>query len=591
MDRGATTRRRLLAGIAGTAAGATATAGCLRRVRNVAGRDSSTQLGLELVTTPDDSDPHAIRIARHFAENLRAAGIDATVTAVSETALYRDVLFNHDFDVYVGQLPEPERLDPDVCYPLLHADFAAEPGWQNPFGFSDLSLSDRLDAQRAAAGDERRVAAVDLQESIAREQPFVTVAFPDALTAARRSRFEGWSSAGPTAPLGLLGLDRIGGGEPTLRLVTTDPRVTENRNPIAAEYRRHGTFVGLLYDPLVRPSSAGRLPWLARDWAWDGEAGAFRVRLRDATWTDGEPVTAADVAFTYRFLADTSLGRAESPIPAPRFRGRSTLVADAVARADDLAVVTPATPNPEVAVRALTLPVLPAHVWRERTGPATVAGIEVNAETTEAVVHDNAEPIGSGPLAFVEAEPGERLVLERRDGHFLTGTPDGIPDRFHGGPAYDRLELEWVMSDVAAVERVAEDVADATVSTLGPDTVPRIGREGGVRLASRRSLGFYHVGFNARRAPLSNPRFRRVAARLLDKAALVESAFRGYATPAATPLATSAWAAPSLAWDGGDPSVSFLGSGGELDVAAAREAFREAGYRYDDRDRLLVREQ
>jgi len=508
MDRGATTRRRLLAGVAGT--GATATAGCLRRVRNVAGREPSSQLSLELMTTPDDSDPHAIRIARQFAENLRAAGIDATVTAVSEAALHRNVLFNHDFDVYVAQLPEPERLDPDVCYPLLHANFAAEPGWQNPFGFSDLSVADLLDAQRTSAGDDRRVAADDLQETIARSQPFVTVAFPDALTAARGSRFESWSSAGPTTPLGLLGLDPADGGEPTLRLVTTDPRVTENRNPIAAEYRRHGTFVGLLYDPLIRPSSAGRLPWLARDWGWDGEA--FRVRLRDATWTDGEPVTAEDVAFTYRFLADTSLGRAESPIPAPRFRGRSTLVADATARGSDVAVVTPTTPNPTVAARALTLPILPAHVWRERTGPATIAGIEVNAETTEAIVHDNGEAVGSGPLAFVEAEPGARLVLERRDDHFLTGEPDGIPGRFHGGPAYGRLELEWVMSDVAAVERVAQDLADATVSNLGPDAVPRIGREGGIQLESRRSSGFYHVGFNSRRAPLSNPQFRRVAA-------------------------------------------------------------------------------
>jgi peptide/nickel transport system substrate-binding protein len=199
-------------------------------------------------------------------------------------------------------------------------------------------------------------------------------------------------------------------------------------------------------------------------------------------------------------------------------------------------------------------------------------------------------PGAASPLAFVEAEPGARLVLERRDDHFLTGEPDGIPGRFHGGPAYGRLELEWVMSDVAAVERVARDLADATVSNLGPDTVPRIGREGGIQLESRRSSGFYHVGFNSRRAPLSNPQFRRVAARLLDKASIVESAFRGYATPAATPLATSAWAAPSLAWDGGDPSVPFLGSDGSVDVAAAREAFREAGYRYDDRDRLLVRE-
>lgn len=61
------------------------------------------------------------------------------------------------------------------------------------------------------------------------------------------------------------------------------------------------------------------------------------------------------------------------------------------------------------------------------------------------------------------------------------------------------------------------------------------------------------------------------------------------AAPAASPLAGTGWTAPSLRWEMEDPSVPFFGSDGELDVVAAREAFRAAGYNYDDQGNLLAR--
>jgi len=55
-------------------------AGCLGRTRNIAGRDRSSQLTLEINAPPADRDPNAIRIARHLAENLNAVGIDARIS-------------------------------------------------------------------------------------------------------------------------------------------------------------------------------------------------------------------------------------------------------------------------------------------------------------------------------------------------------------------------------------------------------------------------------------------------------------------------------------------------------------------------------
>ncbi|WP_144927087.1 ABC transporter substrate-binding protein [Halorubrum salsamenti] len=653
-------RRELLAGT-GIAA---LSAGCLGRTRNIAGRDRPSQLTLEINAPPADRDPNAIRIARHLAENLDAVGVDARISTLGQTDLRRKVLINHNFDVYVGQFREAEPFDPDAMYGFTHSRFVAEAGWQNPFGFTDINGVDELLAsQRRAEGDDRREAVADLQRTLGELQPFTVVAFPDPLTAVREDRFENWTNRQPLSVGGLLGLERSdaaggdadgnttesgdetvdggtnetagsdgtadGGNETTdgneteggliddnpltdgdeagdaatLRLVTTDERITQNWNPIAAEYRRYGTFTSLLYDRLALVDDGEVIPWLAADWKRVGDAG-IEISLREADWHDGEPVTTEDVAFTYEFLRDTSMGTTESPVPTPTFRGRVSAVESATAVDETTVRLTLDDVNGAVGVRALQVPILPKHVWEERTGMATIAGFEFDAETTEAVVTNNENPIGSGPVRFVEASPEESVAFERNPDHFLVRSADGnrsagdtadplagIPERFRGKPAFDRLEIEVMGSDVAAVQAVGDGRADATVSNLGPDSVPRIGREADARLVTGQSGGFYHVGYNTRRAPLSNPRFRAVLASLIDKRTLVDAAFDGYAEPAASPLAaTPEWVPSDLLWEDreADPVHPFVGESGSLDAETARDRLREAGYRFDEEGQLLA---
>jgi peptide/nickel transport system substrate-binding protein len=630
------TRRAALAGL-GLAA---ASAGCLGRTENIAGRDPHSQLTLEINAMPADDDPNGIRIARQLEEHLTAVGIGVRLNTVGQTDLWRKVLINQSFDLYVGQFVETEPFDPDALYGLTHSRFVAEPGWQNPFGLTEIAVDDLLERQRRVTGSDRVAAADALQETVCELQPFSVVAFPDALTAVREDRFEGWTGdRQPVSASGLLNLDAVpaaGGSvdagsaddgsatdagtdgnatatdagadaepETVLRLVTTDDRITENWNPIAAEYRKHGTFTGLLYDPLARVEAGSVVPWLATDWERVDET-TLDVSLRDARWHDGEPVTAADVAFTYAFLRDTSLGSVETSVPAPRFRGRSSLVEEARALGDATVRLTVPEVNDRVAARALQVPVLPEHVWSERTGRATIAGFEFDFETTEAVVSNNPDPVGSGPLRFVEATAGESVAFERNPDHFLvraasgddaaaSGEPSdpraGVPPHYHGKPAFDRLRIDVLPSDISAVEAVAEGIADATASNLGPESVPRIGRSGDTRLVTGRSAAFYHVGYNVRRSPLSNPRFRAVVARLIDKSAIVDNAFDGYAQAATSPLAASPGDVPqSVAWtDGTDPVHPFFDDGGSLDVEAARAALRDIGYRFDAEGRLLSR--
>ena len=626
-----TASRRAVLAATGTTV---ASAGCVGRVRNIAGREASSQLVIEISTTPADDDPNAVRIARHLSENLNEVGVDARVNTMTGADLRRSVLLNHDFDMYVGQYHESKPFDPDALYGLTHSSFTAETGWQNPFGFTELAVDDLLDEQRYARDADRRATVDELQEAICNQHPFAVIAFPDVLTAIRDGRFTGWEAAQPTSARGLLGLQYIGEEEreegndddtTTLRLTTTDDRPTENWNPIAAEYRRHGTFTSLLYDPLARAYDDGVIPWLAREWEWT-DSETLRVRLREATWHDETPLTASDVAFTYAFLTDTSMGNAETPIPTPKFRGRSSVVRDATVVDDATVDLTVGGVNPTVAERALQIPILPEHVWTERTETVALAGIQIDGETTEALVWNNDDPVGSGPLRFVESTAEEEVVFERNPDHFLqrigsdrnapdaddsdaddsdaddiesTDTHseyvDGVPSEYVAKPSFGRLVLEVVPSDISSVQMVSDGLADATASNLGPDAVPRIGREADARLVSSRSAAFYHIGYNTRRAPLSNPRFRAILSGLVDKSALVDDAFDGYAVPATSPLAASpSWVPSSLEFprEGGvDPVTPFYGDDGAVDADAARDAFREAGYRFNDAGELLARDQ
>ncbi|WP_138005144.1 ABC transporter substrate-binding protein [Halalkalirubrum salinum] len=586
------TRRSLLA--AGGAFGVLASAGCVRQARNVAGRDRPEQLSLDVKTIPGDAAPFGLATANRLVESLNAVGIDAQLTPLEPEEFYRQVLINHNFDIYVGQFPEQFEFDPDALYPLSHSMFDAEPGWQNPFGFTNLECNDLLEAQRAQSGGQRRETVFDLQEHLARTAPFVPIALIDQLTAIRTDQFDEWNPVRPTAPLGLLGITRVDDETDTLRLASNDQRITVNRNPIAAEFRRHGAIIGLLYDPLTRRDGDELIPWLAQSVDWDrrddGVEATVSVRP-DLSWHDGTEITADDIAFTYQFLTDTSLGNAEDPIPTSKYRGRSSLVSDVVVESDRSARISFDDVSREIAPTALTVPLLPEHVWADKTGPATIAGIEVNSETTEAVVWNNPEPVGSGPLRFESATDGERAAFELFDEHFLVdGRETTIPEPYGSGPAFDRLEIQLAGTDSSAVELVSIGDADATLSTLGPGVIPRIREESALDLIVSPSHGFYHLGFNTRRSPLGNPHFRRTVAQLLDKAALVADVTDDFGEPITSPVAGTEWLAPSLEWDGRDPIVPFFDDGsGELNVTMAREQFTEHGFQFNDEDELVVR--
>lgn len=583
-------RRRTL--LATAATGAAGLAGCLSRFRTLRGQDIPDQLSLDILTLPADDDAVATQIGRRLADNLEAVGVDVELVLYPEDELRREVFINQEYDLFVTA--HPNVRDPDTLRPLLHSTFVREIGWQNPFALTDFNLDELLEQQQSRSGTERRQTTDELQAEFVTQQPFVPVAVPDTVRASRPERFTGWRGMGTDLLQSLVNLDRRDDDAETLRLASTDGRITRNLNPIAIEYRNRGEITGFIYDSLGKRYGGKIQPWLATDWelSTDGDGTVITVSLhQDLAFHDGTPLTAEDVVFTVEFLHDTSLGDLEVAAPAPRFRGRTSLVEEVVAVDESTVEMRLPGTGPETARRALTVPVFPRNQWEEMTGSADIAGVELSAAVTEALVWENDEPVGSGPLQFESSTEDEELVLRRNEDHLIHRDPDQLPeplaDYFGGGLPFERLEIQVVRSDDAALSLLINADVDATISDLNPSIVPRIGREPEVDLHVDQSPALYMVGCNTVREPLGNPHFRRLIGRLVDKASIHRDVFAGFARPATSPLTGTEWLPAELRWEGAEPTLPFFGTDGEVDVDGVREYLRDAGFEFSDDGELL----
>ncbi|WP_411966237.1 ABC transporter substrate-binding protein [Haloferax sp. YSMS24] len=595
------------------------TSGCLRQFESAVSRDETRQLSLKIKTVPADADAAVTKLARYLSTRLQQVGIGATVVPMSREELLRSVLLNHDFDMYVYRYPL--RQDPDFLYSLLHSRFAPDAGWQNPFGYSDLSVDSLLERQRTEAGPVRAATLEDIQRKLVEAQPFTPICVPNTFRATRPERVE-WPSGTPIHSVPAYLAARPAEDEPAaadtvesttpdagqtrttatttspsktkLRITTTDARPTENLNPLSVPFRSDGTVIRLLYDSLGR-SFGGRVrPWMAESWRWrDGDASTLAVRLRDdLTWHDGHDLTAEDVAFTFEFLADTSLGSFDQPVPSPRYRGRASLVDGVSVRSDRELSIRFEDVDESVAARALTVPLLPKHVWEPHARPTTMP-VPNAGPVTEALVRDNLSPVGSGPLRVTGTALRKSISMEPFESHFLSGESVEEPlARFEGGFSFDSLEFRVVPSDGAAVELLKSGTADATANPLSPDATDVARSTSTLDVRTHQSQWCYHVGYNLRRAPFTNPRFRRAVARLVDRRFLTSYLFDGDATDVVSILGTTAFAPQGYTWERAVGERGFVGTRGTgtLDIDSARALFEDAGYTYSPESNLLVEE-
>ncbi len=349
---------------------------------------------------------------------------------------------------------------------------------------------------------------------------------------------------------------RVAGDEPAPILQTS--RYTEGVagtwqrvNPLFATVNDvDQDLAQLVFSGLLKIGPDGRVaPDLAADLPQVSEGGrVYTFTLRDdVRWHDGEPFTAADVLFTVE------------SIQASGFRGEASLAAlwdDVEAHAPDAHTVVFRLPEPNAPflVRNATIGIIPAHRLAELSP----------AQLYEAPF--NVAPVGTGPYRLNTLAAGEAELAAYGDYHF-------------GRPGIRELRLRFY-SDYSAALRGIErgDIEGLFIRPIpDEDQIAWIDDLSDVSVDTPQRAAHVVVYLNNDAAAFfRDPRVRQAVALAIDREALVDDVFQGFATPSSSPIPPGSWA---YAEDFEVPPSTALDAAAELLDEAGWELHATSGTR------------
>lgn len=203
----------------------------------------------------------------------------------------------------------------------------------------------------------------------------------------------------------------------------------------------------------------------------DGRVYTFTIR-EGVKFHDGEPLTAADVAFTYNLV----MSREDFPT----LHSYTEHFVSVEAPDDKTVVVTLDEAIPNIESKLIFLYILPEHIWSQYQGDA-------------AATFENLEMIGSGPFKMLEYKPNEFIRLGANKDYYggapkvdevifqifsnsdvlVQALKSGQVDMIAGVPntSVDMLKQESNIKVVAGAP-LAPDLADIIFNMTDPENCP-----------------------------------------------------------------------------------------------------------------------
>jgi peptide/nickel transport system substrate-binding protein len=168
------------------------------------------------------------------------------------------------------------------------------------------------------------------------------------------------------------------------------------------------------------------------DVSGDRQTITFRLRP-EARFSDGHPVTAADVVFSLETLRDKGL---------PRFKTYYSKITSVVTPDERTIVFTQDSHDRELPLIIGLMPVLPKHYWEGRDFEAT---------TLDPV-------IGSGPYVIAQVRPGESIRYRRNPDYWGKDLPIS-----RGLWNFDEVRLDYYRDNNSAFEAFKTGLADVRI--------------------------------------------------------------------------------------------------------------------------------
>jgi len=290
-------------------------------------------------------------------------------------------------------------------------------------------------------------------------------------------------------------------------------------------------------------------PELAESWTVsdDGRVWTFKIR-RDATWHDGEPVTAKDVAWTYNTIIENELSNFTS----------YTEFIENVETPDDYTAVFNCS-EPKANMLGLWVPILPEHIWSK-----------VPVKDIDKVYRNEPPIVGSGPFQTVEVKKGEyvRLVANK--------------DYWGGAPTLDEVIFLTYQSSDTMAQDIRSGNLDAAWNIPEAQIKPLDALDDVVAHAYT-PVGMDELGINCydNDASLGNPvlrdpAFRRALNYAVDKEQVKKIAYSTYGITGLSIIQPQKYSDPDWHWQPPEPYA--------FDLEKAKSALDAAGYGDADAD-------
>lgn len=295
-------------------------------------------------------------------------------------------------------------------------------------------------------------------------------------------------------------------------------------NPFLARSEGDYVYLGLMYEPLCMPMMDGTVePWIAKDWEYnvDEQAWVFHLDER-AKWSDGEPLTAEDVKFTFdvAYQLDLPLG------------ATTQAFVDSIEAVDDHTVkFNMASPFAAFVPKAGSMLIMPKHIW---------------SEVGDVTEYANPNPVGSGPFLFKEYEP-RRYFRAVKD------------EDYWRGPAHiDEVVIRVYTEADAELAAIAKGDVDINPVLSLVSAVPVLLTTPDLKVVVQRWTHNFYLAINHRVYPLNLKEVRQAMDVAIDRKRIAEDAFQGYMeyppTMGYVPPMISNWLNPEVTWKYADVS-------------------------------------
>lgn len=310
-------------------------------------------------------------------------------------------------------------------------------------------------------------------------------------------------------------------------------------NPFNCKDNTSSIMSGVMYDGLLttNPITGDVAPKLAKAYSISPDGKVYTLYLRKgAKWSDGKPITADDVVFTWNNIIFAGYGDTST---------RDSLVIDgklpSVRKYGDYIVVFSITKPYAPFLRMLSTPIAPKHIF----APAVKKG----KEYFDSFLSTTAKPkdfIVSGAFRLKEYVPAQRVVFERNPNYYeINSKNEKLPyldklvylivgDLNNEVLKFEAKELDVISLQGSKVARykAMEPKSDFKLYNLGPDTGTMYLS---LNLNTRKdSKGKYYVD-PVKQKWFNDLNFRRAVDYAIDRKNMVLNIANGIGVPLFTP--------------------------------------------------------